>query len=40
MESGSVVEIKWVLRSGRREEIRENQWAESWVKRAPLPGMP
>lgn len=32
--------MKWVLRAGSQVAIRANQWAESWVSRAPLEGMP
>ena len=40
MLEGSVVDIKWVLRDGSSELIRANQCAESWVRSAPLEGMP
>jgi hypothetical protein len=40
MLEGRSVDRKCVLREGSQVAIRLNQWAESWVRRAPLAGTP
>lgn len=39
-DDGRESERKWVRRVGMRVGRRQNQWAESSVKTAPLDGMP
>jgi len=40
MLGGREREMMWSWREGMLVRIRSNQWAESWVRRAPLPEMP